>query len=56
MAGLPGCYGPPGGAILIVSVKTDAGFKDAGVVAVRPLPQKGSPQQSIDPGETGCCP
>ena len=51
MAGLPGSYGPPGGAILIASVKTDAGFQDAGGIAVRPLPQKASSQQSKDTGE-----
>lgn len=53
MAGLPGCYGPPCGAILIAAVRTDAGIQDAGAVAVRPLPQKGSSQQSNDPGGTG---
>ena len=47
MAGLPGCYAQPDGAILIASVMTESGSRDAGAVAVRPLPEKAKSWQSI---------
>ena len=47
MAGLPGCYASPNGAILIASVLTDSGTQDAGAVAVRPLLQKGKPPPQL---------